>query len=614
VCNLPEEVKSVSRGNTVRILDTPHLWGDAYGTIQYNRDIGRAATQLKDAVASMIRGGTKVVDIMSLNEPTGMFKEGISEALRELIATKNGEVAIRFTFGIVPGVSRIGKYRDYLLSEVIRPLGDCPAPMLVFGQLWSLKPKPYWNHCKIVAADGQQAIVGGHNLWDLSYASYPPAHDLSIEVTGLAAFHAQRFIDFLWSAHSSRDIFETWALREGLSCGDTTFYANASYPAEGLTPRLVPPQDGKTGGRIMALGRSISKVRSINADASDVVKLTLIENATKSIKVSQQDLVFSHFSDDEQLVCQAIARKLLSSPDFVAQVVVSPPQAWAGPQYFTAGGASYSWGDGALGTMRKIVQFINEYAKDAKSAHAAYDRLFVAPFCFTGVGFDVEEDYVWPGLGKIADPYPTGINTYPSPANHAKFYMADDAICYVGSDNLYPNLNTEFGYLIEAGDDGAFDDLRKNYWNQVWTYSEPNCVKPSKDFYIRVTYGSNDTFGWLSWDNQGYTILANTGEEDPSKINQRNVYRFQRVSKDQYLRAPAYGPHYSGSLGGYGTDGKGVTWWRGETSGYKVKLEGELLIDEFGRFMSMQDGNLVWSKTVIDGTCRLELFPFLDKT
>jgi hypothetical protein len=304
----------------------------------------------------------------------------------------------------------------------------------------------------------------------LELCELPTGHDLSIEVTGLAAFHAQRFIDFLWSAHRHEEIFETWALREGLSC-------------------------------------------------------------------------------------QAIPRRLLRSSDFVAQIVVSPPQAWAGPQYFTAGGASYSWGEGASGTMRKIVQFINQYASSAQAAHSAYERLFVAPFCFTGVVFDTEEDYVWPGLGKIGDPYPTGINTYPSPANHAKFYMGDDEICYVGSDNLYPNKNTEFGYLIEAGDDGAFADLKKNYWDLVWTYSQPHCVTPSKDFYIRVTCGSDDACGWLAWDGQGYTVLTNVGETDPSKIDQAYFYRFQQVGQDHYLRAPAYGPHYSGSLGGYGTDG-----------------------------------------------------------
>jgi hypothetical protein len=292
-------------------------------------------------------------------------------------------------------------------------------------------------------------------------------------------------------------------------------------------------------------------------------------------------------------------------------IAVSPPQAWAGPQHFTAGGASYSWGDGASGTMRKIVQFINAYASSAEAAHAAYDRLFVAPFCFTQVSFDNEEDYVWPGLGKIADPYPTGINTYPSPGNHAKFYMVDEEICYVGSDNLYPNYNTEFGYLIEAGDDGALESLLRNYWSKVWLYSEPHYVKPSKDFYIRVTYG--DEFGWLSWDTLGYAVLAYAGVSDPSKIDQRLCFRFERAGQDQYLRAPAYGQNYSGSLGGYGTGGKGVTWWRGKTSGYKVKLEGEVLIDEFGRAMSVVDGKLVWSETIIDTTCRLGLIPFLSQ-
>jgi hypothetical protein len=44
-----------------------------------------------------------------------------------------------------------------------------------------------------------------------------------------------------------------------------------------------------------------------------------------------------------------------------------------------------------------------------------------------------------------------------------------------------------------------------------------------------------------------------------------------------------------------------------------VKLKGELLMDEFGRFTTMKNGGLVWNGTIVDGTCRLELIPYLEK-
>jgi phosphatidylserine/phosphatidylglycerophosphate/cardiolipin synthase-like enzyme len=62
----------------------------------------------------------------------------------------------------------------------------------------------------------------------------------------------------------------------------------------------------------------------------------------------------------------------------------------------------------------------------------------------------------------------------PAPGNHSKCYIADDSIAYVGSDNLYPNSNGEFGYLLEGA---AVDDLIASYWDPTWTYSFPHAAR-----------------------------------------------------------------------------------------------------------------------------------------
>jgi hypothetical protein len=41
-----------------------------------------------------------------------------------------------------------------------------------------------WNHAKIVAVDGVDALVGGHNMWSADYLVDDPVHDLSIHVHG----------------------------------------------------------------------------------------------------------------------------------------------------------------------------------------------------------------------------------------------------------------------------------------------------------------------------------------------------------------------------------------------------------------------------------------------
>src|SRR5581483_115460 len=55
-----------------------------------------------------------------------------------------------------------------------------------------------WNHSKIIAVDGADALVGGHNLWSKDYLVDNPVHDLSMRVHGPAAASAARFADRLW--------------------------------------------------------------------------------------------------------------------------------------------------------------------------------------------------------------------------------------------------------------------------------------------------------------------------------------------------------------------------------------------------------------------------------
>jgi murine toxin len=60
------------------------------------------------------------------------------------------------------------------------------------------------------------------------------------------------------------------------------------------------------------------------------------------------------------------------------------------------------------------------------------------------------------------------------PGNHSKVFFIDDQVCYVGSDNLYPNGNLEFGYLIEGQ---AVQDLLGNYWSEIWWHSMDHCCR-----------------------------------------------------------------------------------------------------------------------------------------
>jgi murine toxin len=230
-------------------------------------------------------------------------------------------------------------------------------------------------------------------------------------------------------------------------------------------------------GRVLTLGRG----GVLGSNASDVAKETLIKGAQHSLKICQQDLFFTGFTNiADHKVCHWIAEALLAKPNLTIDIVVSPISA-------ATHGAQYSWGHGGTGTfaaLRDIIAAkVTKYSSDTGQAATALKRLQVAPFCFTDVTFKVEgKDYFWPnapatsviGRFNAGDKTPLGFNYQPAPGNHAKVYIADDSCYYIGSDNLYPHDLAEFGFLIEGK---SVQDLLRNYWDLLWHYSSQHIVK-----------------------------------------------------------------------------------------------------------------------------------------
>ncbi len=177
----------------------------------------------------------------------------------------------------------------------------------------------------------------------------------------------------------------------------------------------------------------------------------------------------------------------MTNRELVVQIVVSPIDA-------SGAGDQYSWGSGAVGTHKLLCELIRQYDADGMTKSSAVERLHVAPFCFTTVSFQAEgSDYHWPDVPKkvwagrfgTTVPTPSVISYVPAPGNHAKAFIADDSVFYVGSDNLYPHNLAEFGYLVEGEPVAVF---LEHYWDQVWRYSKGHCVgeKPTTTFTMSV--------------------------------------------------------------------------------------------------------------------------------
>ena len=60
---------------------------------------------------------------------------------------------------------------------------------------------------------------------------------------------------------------------------------------------------------------------------------------------------------------------------------------------------------------------------------------------------------------------------------HAKFWMVDDRLFYIGSENLYPVDLQEFGYELE--DPTAAAEMRRDYWDRLWRWSSRAAISGS---------------------------------------------------------------------------------------------------------------------------------------
>ena len=175
----------------------------------------------------------------------------------------------------------------------------------------------------------------------------------------------------------------------------------------------------------------------------------------------------------------------MGNPELEVSIVVSSANAGA------VNGA-YSWGFGAPGTYAMIKRFVRTVVAESRGpgdhddlVDGALGRLKVAPFVFTGLDGSAH-GYAWPNPPEktIARRYKPGSwtatskKTVPEPANHAKVYIADDTVYYVGSDNLYPHKLAEFGYLIEGE---AVRDVVTGYWDKLWHYAEPHATDLQRD-------------------------------------------------------------------------------------------------------------------------------------
>jgi len=447
-----------------QLLQTPELWGhdprdntywldepgasgvDAPSSAQER--IHPAGRRFLDAIETIIAEAKVLVDLSSLESfPTGHFLTAIERGLTRLAASGR-PATVRFLFGVHPFTRNTNQELAEFVTRVTRGVEAERCRLRIFACRHCTSNEGLassWNHAKIVASDGKQALVGGHNLWSPDNLGLAPVHDLSAVFVGPGAIEAHLYLDRLWDwTAKTPESAPPGPLNYTLS-----WYQGRIEPGVAAEPG-VPMLASTTGAAVPAL--AVSRFGSGIVATSEVANLgaglvvAACRLAQKSIKFSQMDLAF-HYQNQSYWPRALMAElaNALTEPkrNLRVQMVLSEPGGVAGS------GGPYSFGETIEGIVQEFQGLLG-------------GRTMTGTFELTPLRISDHADR-WTYQGQEW-----------KMTNHAKLWMVDDSLFHIGSDNIYPHNLQEFGYVVESRD--WSQQILDEYWNPMWKFSSRKAI------------------------------------------------------------------------------------------------------------------------------------------
>jgi phosphatidylserine/phosphatidylglycerophosphate/cardiolipin synthase-like enzyme len=432
------------------------IWSPAAGGARRKVCVGHSDALLLP-MHDLVGSAQRFVDIATLQPvPDKRFLAALRAGLTKLAASGR-PVTVRLLVGQYPPA---GVDAAALLASLVSDVRDMPGSRLsvAVAAMRSCTVaedcKSFsWPHAKFIAVDGREALVGGHNLWSADYLVDNPVHDLSMLVKGPASASASRFADRLWRfvcANLSRKEsvqLATFPGGEGTRCPDA----------------LVPQsRDAGSGQEMLAVARLGAGITTEFANQGDLARDLLFAAARSTVRISQQDLGFK-LGRASTLFPESTIERLL---DFIEQRDGHVYIVLSNPGSIGNSGSFYDNGVTLLDLARHLrsVMMRRQDARDRTARYAvrkgpdAINALLCSHVHLAPLRFG--PDPSWPGGKAIA--------------NHAKLWMVDDRVFYIGSDNMYPVNLQEFGYILD--DRKAAAELLDSYWTPLWQWSQRAAV------------------------------------------------------------------------------------------------------------------------------------------
>ncbi len=412
------------------------------------------------------------VDITSLSLPTGRFYPMLVNAVAYL-SHKAGAPTIRILFAgkeskSLNVMNPPSTYLNDIVAKAKAQGADMSRLKIVMGYL--AYNDVSWNHSKIVLADTNYVISGGHNYYDPDYLEDQPVFDLSLEYQGEAAKGVQNFVNRLWS-ESERNVHFIF---NKIFPFDPK---SASYPS-GMDPQNIPWLNAQkaslksigTAGDVSMIGVGRMGYNT-GLNPSDYAFRSMISHAEDSIYIAQED-IFSKIplpvvGSVQQSLGQGVSEAMPSLIDAILRGVkvriVQTDQAPTAEEVKNGKGLD-GYGMVLASDVQRLMtkmlykKVVNEKRnvtpQPGKTLAQTLCSMFeIAPWRY------YSQDRTWSnGSRKIG--------------SHPKLIMIDEKAFYVGSHNFYPANLQEFGVIIT--DKSVTQSFLNSYWNKLWENSSPS--------------------------------------------------------------------------------------------------------------------------------------------
>lgn len=409
-------------------------------------------------VHDLVAGARSAVDIAVLEPtPNTRFLAALRAGLRELAASGR-PVEVRLIVGHYPPG---GADAAALLTSLTTGLSDMPRARVrvSVAAMRSCTGDAAcgsfsWPHAKFIAVDANEALVGGHNLWSEDYLLDQPVHDLSMRLRGPAAASASRFADRLWQF-----VCANLARKPEVQLAS---FASAPGEASPACPDVLatrhPIEAARQGIPVLAVGRLGAGITRDFANQSELARDLAFGAARHTIRLSQQDIGF-RFGRAYTLFPESTLDRLL---DFIEQrdghvyIVLSNREASGNSKLSYANDVSFA------AFARHLREKVQKQI-DVRDPTARY-RIRTGPDPINAML--CSHVHLAPLRFGPDGSWPHGLAI----GNHAKLWMVDDRLFYIGSDNVYPVNLQEFGYIVD--DRQAAAELIDAYWNPLWQWSQ----------------------------------------------------------------------------------------------------------------------------------------------